>query len=95
MNTLAKKILFAFTVTLLLISLTACGGGYNASKACYIDDKSPAKRFITDNGTERYYCKEHVTKCTICDKKATKNYTNLLDFHVFVCDEHYSSFTED
>jgi len=90
MIALSKKMLSILTSGILLLSLTACGGGYDANKTCYIDDKSPAKKFVTSKGTERYYCKDHVTKCIICDEKATKNYENLMDFHVFVCDEHYN-----
>ena len=79
---------------ILLLSLVACGGGYEADQSCFIDEKRPAKKFITDNGTERYYCKECVTECYFCEKKATKSYTNGLDFHIFVCNEHYKEFTK-
>ena len=87
MNSLTKKIFSALTVVFLLINLTACGGAYVSGKSCYIDGFSPANKFITDKGTERYYCKEHVTKCSFCGAKATKNYTNGLNFHIFVCDD--------
>jgi len=86
---ITSKILSAIMCGVLFLSLSACSGGYDSSKSCYMDDKSPAKKFVTTNGTERYYCKGHAEKCGFCDKKATKNYTNLMDFHIFVCDDHY------
>ena len=89
-----RKILAAVICWILLLSLSACSGGYDSSKSCYVDDKSPAKKFVTNKGTERYYCKAHVKNCGFCDKKATKNYTNLMDFHIFVCDEHYRDAAE-
>jgi len=91
MKQLLKKSVFALLLGVLLLGLCACGGtgsGYLENKGCYICDRGPAKKFVTSNGTDRYYCERHVTTCSFCDKKATKNYTNLLDFHVFVCNNH-------
>jgi len=85
---LLRKALLVVVCGIILLMLAACGG-YTSSKSCEWDNKTPTKKLVTTNGTERYYCKECVSKCFFCDKKATKNHTNLLDVHVFVCNEHY------
>ena len=81
-------------IVIIIVIISASGGGFNSKNYCYYDDyKTPTKQFVTSNGTIRYYCKDHVSQCAFCSKKATKNYTNLLDFHVFVCNEHYREMT--
>jgi len=89
-----RKVLLVVVCGVILLMLAACGGGYTSSKSCEWDNKTPTKKLVTANGTERYYCKGCVEKCFFCDKKATKNYTNLLDVHVFVCNEHYKVVSE-
>ena len=89
-----KKILIVIGCGINLLTFSACSGGYNSSESCVLDNKSPAKKLVTTNGTEQYYCKDCISKCAFCDKKATKNYTTLLDFHVFVCNEHYKEVSE-
>ena len=91
-NKLVGLITCAIVAIIVIIGVSSLfSGGYSSAEDCYICDRSPAKKFVTVNGTTRHYCKDHVTSCTFCSNKATKNYTNFFDYHVFVCKEHYES----
>ena len=83
-----KNLTLIVIIVLLLIDLSSCASRTSYNKLCYICDRTPTFKYVTAKGTDRYYCESHCSKCGICDAKATSNYTNLLDFHVFTCDKH-------
>ena len=90
-----RKVLLGVVCGLTLLMISACGGGYHSSNSCEWDSSTPTKKFVTANGAARYYCQDCATNCFYCGEKATKNYTNLLDVHVFVCKEHYAEVSEN
>jgi len=87
-----KRLVSVIFVVIFSLSIVGCVPLSN--EPCYICGETPTRKFVTINGTDRYYCKNEYSKCFFCDKKATKNYTNGLDFHIFVCDEHYKEMTQ-
>ena len=82
-----KTLLYTFTMVILLLS--SCGGT-TSSEGCEYCGKTPTKAFKNNVVDDvQYYCKDHYSICSKCDKKATKKYVNLLGYYVFVCAEHY------
>lgn len=83
--TINKKVLY-----LLVIVLVIFGTGCGSSEPCARCGRTPTKGFTNQMTNEKeYYCNECSSRCDLCSKKATKNYTSALGTIVFVCDDCY------
>lgn len=85
-----KKALYYLAVVS-LIATTAC----SSSEPCERCGNTPTKGYTNQMTNEKeYYCSECSSRCDLCSKKATKNYTSALGTIVFVCDDCYRAIQE-
>ena len=87
---LLLTVMFIFVA--ITIGLSACGGGFTNNEPCEnrglsLRCTSGTRRFVTDRGTERFYCSPCAETCRICGARATEHITNRLDFLLFFCSD--------
>ena len=87
---------FIIIILILLISssvflMAGCDNDPDVDESCYMGSftcKGPRKMRVTDSGRELPYCEKHRTECYFCNGEVTASYTNMMDFLIFVCENH-------
>lgn len=87
---MSKKAFQMLMFLIILMALTACSGGYTHNNRCFNTFSwSPCehgtRKFVTVNGTERFYCRDCAETCRDCGGRAREYRTNMLDGIIFFC----------